>query len=144
MNPPMQYTGLKLTESFEGCNLSPYRDSRGVWTDGFGNTHGVVPNGPPITMAKALIDLGNNIGSAVNTVNTLVTAPLTQGEFNALVDFDFNEGSGHFASSTMLRLLNAGDYAGAAAEFDKWDLVGGTVVAGLLRRRQAEAQEFDA
>lgn len=54
----------------------------------------------------------------------------------------FNVGSGNFATSTMLKLLNAGDYAGAAAQFDRWDYSAGVQVAGLLSRRQDETQEF--
>ena len=63
-------------------------------------------------------------------------------EFDALVDFAFNCGCGAFAGSTLLKLLNAGDYPGAAAQFDVWDHASGKVVAGLLRRREAETQEF--
>lgn len=140
----MNYTGQKLTQSFESCRLVPYLDIRGVWTDGWGNTHGVIPNGPAISQEQADADLDRNLATAIAAVNTLVTVALTQGEFDGLVDFVFNEGSGHFASSTMLRLLNAGDYAGAAAEFAKWDMAAGVVVAGLLRRRVAEEQEFNS
>lgn len=145
MNPPMTYSpaGLLLTQGFEGCRLVPYQDGAGVWTDGFGNTHGVVPNGPAITIVQAVNDLQNNVQFADDAVNRLVTVKLTQGEFDALVDFVFNEGIGHFAASTMLTLLNAGDYAGAANQFDRWDLAGGQVVAGLIRRRNAEVAEFN-
>ena len=70
--------------------------------------------------------------------------PLTQGEFDALTDFVFNCGCGAFAGSTMLRLLNAGDYQSAAGQFDLWDHAGGQVVAGLLRRREAETRELQS
>jgi lysozyme len=94
--------------------------------------------------AQADAWLSEDVQSAVGSVNRLVTAPLTQNEFDAVVDFVFNCGSGNFAGSTMLRLLNAGDYLGAANEFDKWDHASGLVVAGLLRRREAEQAEFSA
>jgi lysozyme len=81
---------------------------------------------------------------ATNTVNRLVTAPLSQTEFDAVVDLVFNIGSGNFANSTLLKLLNSGDMSNAALEFDKWSHAGGQVVAGLLRRRQAEVQEFNS
>lgn len=147
MNPAnanLQYSGsgLKLTESFEGYRLTPYQDIRGVWTNGYGNTHGVVPGGPPITQLQAEQDLLNNVQWAANTVRALVTIALTQGEFDALVDFVFNVGSGNFASSTLLKDLNANNLAAAADEFPKWDLAAGQVVAGLLRRRMAEQAEF--
>jgi lysozyme len=143
MNPPMQYsdTGLALTEQFEGCKLIAYRDSGGVWTNGYGNTHGVVP-GSMITEEQAVADLQSNIQSSVNDVNQLVTVPLTQGEFDALVDFDFNLGRGNLAHSTLLVDLNAGNFAAAADQFQAWDKCDGAVMAGLLRRRQAEASEF--
>jgi lysozyme len=77
------------------------------------------------------------------SVNALVTVALTQDEFDSLVDFVFNLGRGNFAHSTLLRLLNSGNYTGAANEFDKWDYVAGKQCAGLLRRREAERQEFN-
>ncbi len=141
----MEYSldGLHLTESFESCRLMPYLDSKGVLTNGWGNTHGVVP-GQAITQAKADADLMANVQNAVNAVNRLVNVELTQHMFDALVDFTFNAGEGNFASSTMLRLLNAGDYDGAHDEFKRWDMCGGAHLAGLARRREAEAEEFAA
>ena len=143
MDQNMQYgsNGLALTEQFEGCKLTAYQDSGGVWTNGYGNTHGVVP-GSTITQEQATADLRANIQTSVNDVNRLVTVQLTQDEFDALVDFDFNLGRGNLAQSTLLSLLNAGDFAGAAEQFDRWDRCDGTVMAGLLRRRQAETTEF--
>ena len=142
MTPPMVYTGIGLTKSFESCRLVPYQDDKGVWTDGWGNTHGVMPNGPAITQTKADADLARNAQAAIGAVNHYVASHITQGEFDALVDLVFNIGSGNFASSTMLRKLNAGDLNGAAAEFERWDRSGGVPVAGLLRRRLAERAEF--
>jgi lysozyme len=145
MKPEMQYsgTGLALTEKCEGCRLTAYQDAGGVWTNGYGNTHGVVP-GSTITQQVAAADLSANIQNSVNDVNQLVTVQLTQGEFDALVDFDFNLGRGRLATSTLLSLLNAGEFAEAAVQFDRWDLCDGTVMAGLLRRRQLETAEFTA
>ena len=133
--------GLELTERFEGCRLTPYRDVGGIWTDGYGNTIGVVP-GVLISQELAEAELARNTQTAVDAVNRLVTVPLTQPEFDALVDFVFNCGSGNFAKSTLLRDLNASNFAAAANEFQKWDLAAGKHVAGLLRRRLAEKQEF--
>jgi lysozyme len=143
VNSEMQYsgTGLALTEQFEGLSLIAYQDSGGVWTNGYGNTHGVVPDSA-ISQIQAVQDLQANIQNAVNDVNLLVTVQLTQGEFDALVDWSFNLGRGNLASSTLLRLLNAGDFTNAALELDKWDRCHGVVLAGLLRRRQAETAEF--
>jgi lysozyme len=140
----MQYSenGLLLTEGAEGIRFVAYLDSRGVPTIGYGHTAGV-KIGDICTQEQADEWLAQDVQTAVRDVNSLVIAPLTQGEFDALVDFVFNEGIGHFAASTMLTLLNAGDYAGAANQFDRWDLAGGQVVAGLLRRRNAEVAEFN-
>lgn len=143
MNPEMIYSksGMALTEQFEGCRLIPYKDSSGVWTDGYGNTHGVVP-GRPITKAQAAADLYANIQSAVNAVNRTVTIQLTQGEFDALVDFTFNLGAGRLESSTLLVDVNKGNWEAAATQFDLWDRCGGKEVAGLLRRRIADTNMF--
>lgn len=141
----MEYSksGLTLTEQFEACRLTAYQDSTGIWTIGFGHTLGVYP-GQVITSDQASQYLLSDVQNAVNHVNSLVTVSLTQGEFDALVDFAFNCGCGAFASSTMLKLLNAGNYTGATAQFDLWDKAGGQVVAGLLRRRESETQEFNS
>jgi lysozyme len=142
VNQNLQYTGQALTEQFEGCSLTAYQDSAGIWTLGFGHTGGVT-QGMTCTQAQAEAWLLEDIQWAVTVVNNLVTVQLTQGEFDALVDFVFNVGSGNFASSTMLRMLNASNFAGAAGQFARWDLAGGQVVAGLLRRRVAEEGEFN-
>ena len=81
---------------------------------------------------------------AVYAVNHYVAITLNQEEFDALVDLVFNIGATNFASSTLLRDLNAGDIAGAADQFERWDQCDGTVLAGLLRRRIAEKQEFQS
>jgi len=143
MNPEMQYSqsGLALTKKYEGCRLTAYQDSGGVWTNGYGNTHGVVP-GSTISQQQAEDDLIANVQDSVNDVNQLVTVQLTQGEFDALVDFDFNLGKMKFAGSTLLSLLNAGKFAEAAAQFDSWDYCDGTVMAGLLQLRKSETAEF--
>ena len=84
-----------------------------------------------------------DVRHASDVVNRLVTWPgLMQTEFDALVDFSFNAGCGAFAGSTLLKDLNMGKLAEAAAQFEAWDHVGGMVVAGLLRRRIAEEKLF--
>lgn len=145
MKPPQNYSraALSLTENFEGCKLESYQDQVGVWTIGYGHTRGVGPN-MTCTQAQAESWLRFDLAIAEAYVNAHVSVALTQGEFDALVDFSFNLGLGALHSSTLLRLLNSGDYAGAAAEFEKWDRAGGNVVAGLLCRRLAEKAEFIA
>jgi len=137
-----EYTGIQLTENSEGCRLTPYKDGAGVWSNGWGNTFNVHPD-VTITMDQAIADLKTNLASAEATVKNDVKVELTQGEYNSLVDFVFNLGSGNFAGSTLLKKINAGDYAGAALEFPKWDHCAGEVSQGLLNRRLAEQAEFD-
>jgi len=134
--------GLKLTEEFESLSLNAYQDGTGVWTNGDGNTHNVTP-GSTITAAQATSDLAANVEGAAYVVNTVVTTPLNQNQFDALVDFVFNLGSGNFQSSTLLRKLNNNDFVGASQEFPKWNHAGGVVVDGLTRRRLAEQVLFN-
>jgi len=145
LDPPMQYSqsGEQITEQFESCSLTAYQDIKGVWTIGFGHTGPAVCAGMTMTQAQADAQLIADVRIAVDCVNKSVNVPLTQPEFDALVDFTFNCGCEAFASSTMLELLNQGAYQLAAAQFNRWDFAGGKVVAGLLRRREAEAAEFE-
>ncbi len=134
--------GLHLTEQFESCRLVAYLDGKGVPTIAWGHTAGV-QLGDTCTQAQADGWLQRDIGWAEATVNRYVTTEVTQGEFDALVDFVFNCGTGNFQHSTLLALVDQGRFAEAADEFCKWDRAGGTIVAGLLRRRLAEKQEFN-
>ena len=134
-------TGLALTERFEGCELRAYRDIAGVLTIGNGHTNGVVW-GQSCTQAQAQIWLTQDTHDAANAVNRFVEIQLNQEEFDALTDFVFNLGIGAFYKSTMLKDLNAGRIAEAAAQFPLWDHSAGHVVSGLLTRRLAEQKEF--
>jgi lysozyme len=134
--------GLALTERFEGCQLAAYQDQVGVWTIGYGHTGAGVCSGLTITQDQAAALLMSDVAAAAAYVNQVVTVALQQNEFDALVDFVFNLGRGAFAGSTLLKNLNAGNFAAAADQFDLWDHAGGKVVAGLLRRRQAETALF--
>lgn len=143
MNMNYSKDGLALTERFEGCRYNAYQDVVGVWTIGYGHTDGVYA-GQTCTAEEAEEWLLEDVASAVDAVNRLVTVELTQDEFDSLVDFTFNLGTGAFTHSTLLAYLNDGDFEAAADQFDLWDKAGGRVVAGLLRRRQAEAALFRA
>ena len=144
LTPEMTYsqTGLELTESFEGCRLSAYQDPRGIWTIGYGHTGPEVVSGLTWTLEQCQTALTKDILRAVSVVNRLVVVSLPQAQFDALVDFTFNDGSGNFENSTLLKLVNAGDTSGADLEFGKWVKSGGVVLSGLVRRRQAEAALF--
>ncbi len=147
MNDAPTIAAAGLVAPFEGFSATPYRDPVGVWAIGFGSTRGldnqpVTANPPPITRAQALTLVDRDLGAACATVREDVKVPLNADQQAALADFVYNLGAGNFAGSTLLRLLNAADYAGAAAQFDAWDHAGGVVLAGLLRRRAAEAKLF--
>ena len=133
--------GADLTKSFESCRLTAYQDVKGIWTIGWGHV-GEVVEGLVWTQEFADTMLIADVSTAVYCVNVSVTIPLSQGEFDAIVDFAFNCGCAAFKGSTMLKDINAGNLAGAADEFARWDHASGQVVAGLLRRRIAEEQEF--
>ena len=135
--------GLQLTEKFEGLRLTAYKDSVGVPTIGYGHTRGVAM-GMTCTQEQAEQWLQEDVQIAVDAVNRLVTVELTQNQFDALVDFTFNLGVGSLQRSTLLKLLNAGNYSGAAGEFKKWNKAGGQVLAGLTKRRQAERDLFNS
>lgn len=139
----MKYSkqGLELTEKFEGVRLFSYLDQVGVPTIGYGHTRNVTL-GMACTQNQAVAWLLEDAAICENDVNVNVKVPLTQGEFDALVDFCFNLGCRSLNGSTLLKLLNEGDYEDAANEFAKWDHAGGKVVAGLLKRRLEEKQEF--
>lgn len=132
---------IDLVKQFEGCRLQAYQDQAGVWTIGYGHTGGVGPM-DYITLEQAEQYLRDDLAISCEQVQKLISVPLNDNQFGALVDFTYNEGSGRLLSSTMRKLLDAGDYDAAAKEFPKWDIAAGKVDAGLLRRRLAEQALF--
>lgn len=157
--------GLNLIKSFEGIldgdpstvKLDPYIDPVGVWTIGWGHAistggsllrgstnraraRALYPGGITIDQAEAL--LRGDLIDTCRDVESFVRVPLADNQFAALISFTFNLGVGNFRRSTLLRLVNAGDFALAAQEFKKWNRAGGQVLRGLTRRREAEATLF--
>jgi GH24 family phage-related lysozyme (muramidase) len=138
--------GIALIKQFEGCKLTAYQDSVGVWTIGYGWTQPV--DGKPIRAGMTIKQetaerlLKTGLVSYESDVSRLVKVGLTQGKFDALVSFTYNLGARSLSTSTLLRKLNAGDYAGAADEFLRWNKAGGKVLNGLTRRREAERALF--
>lgn len=132
--------GALFIQGFELCRLTAYPDSGGIWTIGWGHTP--AHEGQVCTPAEALAWFSADVEGACRAISETVTVSLSQNQFDALVSFTFNVGVGSEAHSTLLRLLNAGDYAGAADQFLIWNHVNGVVNAGLTRRRQAEQQLF--
>lgn len=139
---------VDLVKPFEGFRSAPYQDATGIWTFGYGSTRDasgepVCATTKPITEPEACELVKRDLLSAAASVDGAVTVSLTDNQRAALDDFVYNLGAGNFRASTLLRKLNAGDYEGAAVEFDRWDQAGGRVLAGLLRRRQAETTLFE-
>lgn len=135
--------GLKLLTSFEGCELTAYDDGVGVWTIGYGHTAGVVP-GMSITQNEAEELLRQDLEIYESYVEDLVNVSLNSNQFSSLVCFCYNTGPGQegFGGSTLLRLLNDGDYEGSAKQFPRWNKGGGKPMLGLTRRRLAEQALF--
>lgn len=136
--------GLAMIKQLEGLQLTAYRDQTGRWTIGYGHTGADVHAGLTITPAQAEELLDRDLAAAVAGVNRAVTSAINQSQFDALVDFAFNLGCGSLLSSTLLRLVNAGDFTAAAQQFLLWDHAAGAVVPGLLERRRAELELFES
>jgi lysozyme len=137
--------GVALTRLMEGCVLTAYPDpaSGGApWTIGNGHTGPDVKPGLTITQAKADSLLMDDLARSAQIVNSLVHVYLNQNQFDALVDFVFNVGASNFRSSTLLRLLNAGNFAAAADQLPRWNQAKGKVMPGLIKRRAAERALF--
>lgn len=142
MNAPhINQAGLDLIKKFEGLRLSAYEDAVGVLTIGYGHTDGVW-DGQKITEDEAEALLKHDLGHAETAVEAMVTYPLNENQFAALVSFAFNLGTKALRDSTLLRKLNAGFPKAAAEEFLKWDHAGGKLLLGLQLRRQAERALF--
>lgn len=133
--------GRKLIKSYESLRLTSYRDGGGVWTIGWGHTKGV-RGGQKITVDQAEAFLVDDLRRAESAINVLVSVPLTQNQFDALVSLAFNIGNGAFKESTLRKRLNAGRYDEAARQFLVWNKDSGKVVRGLVRRRAQEQALF--
>ena len=137
--------GVDLIKHFEGFQSEAYRDPIGVITVGYGHTNATFPHavmGMVITESQAQEYLINDLNVTEQGVESLVKVPLTDNQFSSLVSFAFNLGLGNLKNSTLLKLLNSGDYIGARNQFVNWDKAGGKILNGLLARRRAEADLF--
>jgi GH24 family phage-related lysozyme (muramidase) len=136
-------TGFELLTTFEGCHLTAYDDGGGVWTIGYGHTGKVRP-GQTITQSEADQLLHQDLERFESYVQDAIKTSVNDSQFSALVCFCFNvgPGTGGLGDSTLLRLLNQGDYNGAAGQFPRWNKVDGKPWLGLTRRRLAEQALF--
>lgn len=145
--------GLQFIANQEGTGpisgglFQVYNDVAGNPTIGYGHkltqeeiAENEFENG--LSPDDALSLLQNDAGDAADAVNRYVTVDLNQNQFDALVDFTYNVGSGNLYSSTLLKLLNTGDYTDVPAQLLRWNRSGGQVIDDLTRRREAEGQLF--
>ncbi len=133
--------GRALIKQSEGFRARVYKDAAGLATIGWGHRC-LHPDSFPDGVSEELAEhiLACDIDDAEAAVVHDVKVQLTQGQFDALVDFTFNLGVGTLSKSTLIQLLNAGNYDGAANELLKWDHAGGKELAALKTRREAEYQ----
>jgi lysozyme len=139
--------GKDNIQRWEGFSRSAYQDIGDNWTIGIGH---LIVAGDGLSSQSVLTDgqvynlFAIDLENAERAIKNLVRVPISQGMFDALTDFVFEFGQPKFANSTLLRLLNNGDYAGAAAELPKWVHSGGKVVSQLVDRRDVAQQIFNA
>ncbi len=135
--------GIALTKSYEQCRLKAYKPTpEDKWTCGWGETSGV-DESTVWTQEEADWRFTLRYAKAADCVNMYVGIPVTIHQFDALCDLAYNIGSFAFANSTLVRLLNLGDMAGAEQQFPRWDRQAGKELPGLLRRREDDMKEFD-
>lgn len=130
---------IKLFEAIRLVSYMPTPNDR--WTIGYGHTATARP-GMTITEKQAEELLQRDLKWVRDVIAKRVMVPLSQEQYDALASFIFNIGEAQFASSTMLRLLNASDYVGAAKQFPRWNKQKGKVLRGLTRRRAHEQALF--
>lgn len=141
----LSHSGLEFLKDQEGFKAKAYRDGGGVWTIGYGTTFvdgKPVQEGMTCTESEAVVWLAQDTASVQTTLNQSVRMPLRQNQFDALVSLVYNIGEEAFRKSTLLRLLNMGDYMGAYAQISRWDKDNGKVVLGLTKRRMREQSLF--
>lgn len=134
--------GLDLIRKYEGLRLVAYVCPGGKLTIGYGHTGPDVTTGKKIDEEEADALLLKDVQHFENAINGMVSVPISQGMFDALISFSFNLGAGSLKSSTLLKKLNADDRKGAADEFLKWNKAKGKVLAGLAARRESERELF--
>ena len=133
--------GFVLIKKYEGLRTNAYLCPANVWTIGYGHTKGV-KQGQMISHLEAEKLLKEDLAIYEKAVVRLITVPLNQNQFDALVSLVFNIGVGAFSNSTLLKLLNYQDYGKAGSEFSRWVRGGGKILPGLVNRRKDEHDLF--
>lgn len=133
--------GIELIKKYEGLRLKAYKCPSNIWTIGYGHTKNVV-KGMYITGKQAESFLKDDLKVFEEAVNSYVKVELNQNQFDALVSFSFNCGTGSLKKSTLLKKLNNKNYEEAANEFLRWNKSNGIVLEGLVKRRKEERELF--
>lgn len=141
MTRRINQAGLAILKHYESCELEAYLCPNRRWTCGWGETEGVTRN-TKWTQTYADERLEQSLRVREAAIEKLVTVSLTSNQFSSLVSFVYNVGVDAFSKSTLLRLLNKGDYSGASEQFRRWDKAGARILPGLTRRRIAERDLF--
>lgn len=131
--------GIDFLKTWESCRLRAYQDQGGKWTIAWGHTLGVMP-GEVIDQAQADRLLWGDLGPVHTCLASAVKVALAQCEYDALTDLVYNIGLEGFERSSLLKTLNAGDYARVTSEFYAWRFVDKVENKGLARRRMAESR----
>jgi lysozyme len=144
---PVPTSATEVIKQFEGFRSRPYLCPAKVPTIGYGTTHykdgrPVRLSDAPVTKLQASDMLLAEAYRCGKSVLRLISVPLTDGEYAALISFVYNLGSGRLEASTLRARLNRGDYDGAAEQFEKWVYAGGEKLSGLVLRRKAEQDLF--
>jgi len=134
--------GLALIKKFEGCELEAYRCSANVLTIGFGRIK-EVKEGDTCSQEQAEEWLAEELPEYESYINDMVDVDLTQNQFDSLVSWVYNLGPSNLKASTLLNVLNAGEYENVPEQIKRWNKAGGKVLDGLIRRREAEALFFE-
>ena len=137
--------GRALIREFEGCELTAYPDPAtggDPWTIGVGHTGPEVHEGKEITEEDADALLAKDLARFEACVSDNLTVDVAQAQFDAMVSLAFNIGCANFRKSSVLRYTNEGNLEGAKEAFRLWDKAAGKKMAGLTRRRAAEAEMF--
>ncbi len=143
--PTINAAGLAIIKESEGLVLTAYPDpgtGGDPWTIGYGHTGPDVRQGVTWTQGQADQALQNDLTKFETGVNGMIARPLNSNQFSALVSFAYNVGLGALQNSTLLRDVNAGDFAGATAQFGQWVNGGNGPLPGLVTRRQRESALF--
>jgi len=141
-NMNISQEGLGLIKKFEGCELEAYVCAAGVWTIGYGSTKGV-KEGDNISQEEADKLLLHEMDEYEGYITDNVTVDLKQNQFDSLVSWVFNLGPTNLKASTMLKVLNLGNFEGVPEQMKRWNKANGKTLDGLIRRREAEALLFE-